>query len=228
MKLTVKYMTKNDCYRANAKIKPMGIMIHSTAAPGVMAAEWYSRWNKSFKAGEINIQACVHAFVDDKEVYQYLPWDHRGWHAGANANNTHIGIEMCEPAGFYYSGQNMVGYEAAKQESYFGKVWQNTVELSVMLCNTYDLNAKDIICHSEGYKLGIASNHSDVMHWFPKHGEDMDSFRFAVNDALNKTAITDQRKYYKVQVGAFLQKANAEALLSKLKASGFNGFIKYE
>jgi len=82
MKLFTKYMTQNDCYTAGRKITPKGIMVHSTAVPGVMAAEWFSRWNKSYKAGEINRQVCVHAFVDDKEVWQYLPWDHRGWHAG--------------------------------------------------------------------------------------------------------------------------------------------------
>ena len=33
----------------------------------------------------------------------------------------------------------------------------------------------------------IASNHSDVGHWFPKHGENMDTFRAAVKKALSKT-----------------------------------------
>ena len=69
-------------------------MVHSTATPGVMAASWFSRWNKSFKAGETNSQVCVHAFLDDKETWQYLPWDHRGWHAGGRANDTHIGFEF--------------------------------------------------------------------------------------------------------------------------------------
>jgi N-acetylmuramoyl-L-alanine amidase len=35
-------------------------------------------------------------------------------------------------------------------------------------------------------------------------------------------------KLYKVQVGAFKNKANAEALLQKLKKAGFDGFIKLE
>ena len=188
MKLFTKYMTRNDCYTAGRKITPKGIMVHSTAVPGVMAAEWFSRWNKSYKAGEINRQVCVHAFVDDKEVWQYLPWDHRGWHAGGSTNNTHIGFEICEPAGFLYkSGSVMVGYDAAKQEDYFRKAWQNAVELCVMLCKKYGLNENDIICHSEGYKLGIASNHADVMHWFPKHGENMDTFRKAVKKALENS-----------------------------------------
>ena len=30
----------------------------------------------------------------------------------------------------------------------------------------FDLTEKDIGCHSKGYKLGITSNHADVMHWF--------------------------------------------------------------
>ncbi len=188
MKLFTKYMTRNDCYTAGRKITPKGIMVHSTAVPGVMAAEWFSRWNKSYKAGEINRQVCVHAFVDDKEVWQYLPWDHRGWHAGGAANNTHIGFEICEPAGFSYkSGSVIVGYDAAKQEDYFRKAWQNAVELCVMLCKKYGLNENDIICHSEGYKLGIASNHADVMHWFPKHGgESMDTFRKAVKKSAGE------------------------------------------
>jgi hypothetical protein len=39
----------------------------------------------------------------------------------------------------------------------------------------------------KGYKLGIASNHADVMHWFPKHGENMDTFRKAVKKALENS-----------------------------------------
>ena len=34
-----------------------------------------------------------------------------------------------------------------------------------------------VLCHSEGYRRGIASNHADVMHWWKKFGVDMDDFR---------------------------------------------------
>lgn len=184
MTINTRYMTRNDCYTANRKITPKGIMVHSTAAPGVMAAAWFDRWNKSYQAGEIGRQSCVHAFLDDKEVWQYLPWNHRGWHAGGDANNTHIGFEICEPKGFKYEGNTMVGYDAKAQEAYFRAAWQNAVALCVFLCKQYNLTEKNIICHSEGYKQKIASNHGDVMHWFPKHAESMDSFRAAVKAAL--------------------------------------------
>jgi N-acetylmuramoyl-L-alanine amidase len=228
MNLTTRYMTRNDCYTANRKIVPKGIMVHSTATPGVMAAAWFSRWNKSYKAGETDRQVCVHAFLDDKEIWQYLPWDHRGWHAGGSANDSYIGFEICEPAGFTYSGgATMVGYDAAKHEAYFRAAWANAVALCVYLCKLYGLTEQNIICHSEGYKLGIASNHADVLHWFPKHGENMDTFRAAVKAALAGGSSGDGTEtggYYRVrkswsdaasQLGAFKVLSNAKALADK-------------
>src|SRR5690606_21723749 len=64
-----------------------------------------------------------------------------------------------------------------KSKSYFDAVYKEAVELFAHLCKKFGLTEKDIITHSEGYKMGIASNHSDVMHWFPKHGKSMDTFR---------------------------------------------------
>ena len=39
---------------------------------------------------------------------------------------------------------------------------------------------------------------------------------------------TSDKKLYKVQIGAYSVKANAEAMLAKLKAAGFDGYIKQE
>lgn len=39
---------------------------------------------------------------------------------------------------------------------------------------------------------------------------------------------TSGKKYYRVQVGAFIRKENAEAMLKKLKKAGFGGYIRYE
>jgi N-acetyl-anhydromuramyl-L-alanine amidase AmpD len=233
--LNTKFMTRNDCYTSNKKIIPKGIMIHSTATPGIMAKMWFERWNKSFEKKEIQRQVCVHAFVDDLEIWQYLPWDHRGWHAGGSANNTHIGIEICEPSGFSYSGSKMIGYDIKSNERYFNEALKNAISLCVYLCKIYNLTEKDIICHSEGFKKSIASNHMDVMHWFPKHNMDMDSFRLEIKkhldnhpdihlDSSNKK--TDF-KYYRVQVGAFRERKNAAELVEKLKKSGFDSFITY-
>ena len=59
-------------------------------------------------------------------------------------------------------------------------MWGRAVALCVQLCKTCGLTAADILCHSEGYAKGIASNHADVMHWWPYHSKTMDIFRAAV------------------------------------------------
>ncbi|MFH5835254.1 N-acetylmuramoyl-L-alanine amidase [Proteiniclasticum sp. C24MP] len=182
--IKTRYMTRNDCYTRDRQIIPQGLMVHSTASPGVMAGQWFDRWNKSYDAGEINRQAAVHAFVDDKEVWQYLPWNHRGWHAGGKANDTHIGIEMVEPAGHGYSGSRMIGYDPVKNAEFFRNVWDKTVNLSVILARMYSFDHNDIISHNEGGKLGVASYSADVAHWFPYHNKSMDDFRLAVKKGL--------------------------------------------
>lgn len=194
--MTESFLTNNDCYRQQKAMVPTGIMVHSTATPGIMAADWIPRWNKS------GVTKCVHAFVDDQDVIQTLPWTIAGWHSGVgslgkakNANNTgYIGFEICEPAGHTYKNGAMVGYDANAHQAYFDAAYQNAVDLSVMLCRLYGIDPENILCHSEGYTRGIASDHSDVMQWFPKHGKSMDTFREDVRKALqSETAVRSFR-----------------------------------
>lgn len=193
MNLKKLFLTNNDCYKAGKKITPKGIMVHSTGAnnpwlkryvgpdDGLLGKNQYgNHWNTARPGG---IQVCVHAFIGklaDGSIatYQTLPWNHRGWHGGGSSNNTHIGFEICE--------------DGLTDGTYFSKVYQEAVELCAYLCKEYNLTEKDIICHSEGYKKGIASNHGDVMHWFPKHGKSMDTFRADVKALLNQQAAPEE------------------------------------
>lgn len=230
-------LTNNACYRAGKTITPKGIMVHSTGAnnpnlkryvspdDGLLGKNQYgNHWNQNTPDGR---QVCVHGFIGQLAdgsiaTYQTLPWNMRGWHCGSGAkgsgNDTHIGFEICE--------------DGLTDASYFSAVYKEAVELCVYLCKQYGLTDKDIICHSEGAKLGIASNHGDVMHWFPKFGKTMDTFRTAVKVGLavaETTAESDTpKRYYRVQIGAYSVKANADAMLSKVKAAGFtDAFVKY-
>lgn len=171
--------TNNACYKAGRKITPKGIMVHSTGAnnpwlkryvgpdDGLLGKNQYNNhWNQP-----MDREVCVHAFIGklaDGTVatYQTLPWDHRGWHAGGSANDTHISFEICE--------------DDLTDAGYLDKVYEEAVDLCVYLCGLYGLTEQDIICHCEGHDLGIASNHGDVLHWWPKHGKNMDTFRAAV------------------------------------------------
>lgn len=233
MKLHKLILTENACYKAGKTIVPKAIMVHSTGAnnpnlkryvgpdDGLLGVNKYNNhWNQDKPDGR---QVCPHAFIGKLKdgsiaTYQTLPWNHMGWHAGGSANDTHIGFEICE--------------DNLTDTAYFNAVYKEAVELCVFLCKEYGLTEKNIICHSEGHKLGIASNHADVMHWFPKHKKSMDTFRADVNALLNlqpkPSPASGADKLYRVQVGAYSIKANAEAMLAKVKKAGFaDAFIKY-
>ena len=264
--ITVNYMTRSDCYQAGRTITPKGIMVHSTATPGVTAAQLRASWDKP------GVSAAVHAIVDDTGAIQTLPWNRRGWHAGAgtsgqSANDTHISFEICEPdqcrllpvewvplyqgnksnpawaverlqrelvargydpkgvdgsfgpgckaavmayqkdAGLTVDGScgpatraklaarpgSYLQYRAEETAAYFAAVWERSVILCAKLCEMCHLDPmKDIICHAEGYRNGVASSHADIEHWWPYHGKGMADFRKAVKDSMDgKTDISD-------------------------------------
>lgn len=61
--------------------------------------------------------------------------------------------------------------------------------------------------------------------------DNKDDIAKAYVNALEKTfniAKKTPTKYYRVQVGAFTKKSNADSMLKRLKNSGFDGYIKYD
>ena len=188
MELTLnqQFLTGNDCYKAGRTIRPRGVMVHSTGVAQPNPEVFIRRWNKP------DVEKCVHAFVAQDRVVQTLPWTMRGWHAGTgttgrSANNTHISFECCEPAGHTYQGGTMVGYNVEANQAYFDALYRNAVALTARLCREFGLDPLKpgvVICHAEGYDLGIASQHGDVLQWWPKHGVSMDQFRQDVAKAM--------------------------------------------
>lgn len=195
MKLVEAILKNNPCYTAGRKITVKGLMLHSVGCPQPNASVFMNNWNKS----SYN-KACVHAFIDgnDGTVYQTLPWNHRGWHCASGSkgsgNNTHIGVEMCEPACIKYTGgSSFTCSDKATAKAVAKRTYQAAVELFAMLCKKYNLNPTAdgvILSHKEGYKRGIASNHGDPEHLWSGLGLSytMDGFRKDVKAAMNGTA----------------------------------------
>lgn len=221
MEITKAILTKNPCYKAGRTIKVKGLMLHSIGCPQPSAMTLINSWNTS------NAKVCVHGFIDGNtgEVYQTLPWNHRGWHCGGAANGTHIGIEMCEPDCLKYtSGAKFTCSNEAKARVIVERTYTSAVELFAYLCKEYNLNPLEkgvILSHSEGYTKGQASNHSDPEHLWKglKLPYTMDGFRKDVKSSMGSTV-------YRVQVGAFYDEQNAKNLLADLKKAGFKGYIK--
>ncbi len=168
-------------------IKVKGLMLHSVGCSQPSAAVFVKNWNKTTYD-----RACVHGFIDGNtgDVYQCLPWNRRGWHCGAAANNTHIGVEMCEPACIKYTGgANFTCSDLTTAKAVAKRTYESAVELFAMLCKEYGLDPlKDgvIISHKEGCARGIASNHGDPEHLWNQLGTGytMDGFRKAVKAAM--------------------------------------------
>lgn len=198
MKLESAILTQNPCYTAGKKIDVKGLMLHSVGCSQPSASVFIKAWNSpSYN------NACVHGFIDanDGTVYQTLPWNHRGWHAGASANNTHIGVEMCEPACIKYTGgATFTCSDLATAKAAATRTYNAAVELFAMLCKKFDLDPLGdgvIVSHKEGYKRGIASNHGDPEHLWSQLGlpYTMDTFRAAVKAQIAEESEEKEVRY---------------------------------
>lgn len=201
MKLLKCLLTANRCYQAGRVIQPRGVMVHSTGAnnpalrryvqpvastPG--RAELLAQLGTNKNGNHWNrpgLDVCVHGFIGtladgSMAAVQTLPWNRRGWHAGngssgRSANDTHISFEICE--------------DGLADPAYFAQAYRTAVELTALLCREYALDPLGdgvVICHQEGCRRGVASNHGDVLHWFPRHGRSMDDFRRDVAAELGR------------------------------------------
>lgn len=228
-----------DVYKANKPLNAIGIMIHSTGAnnpnlkryvnfPEVCGINEYKNWfgsENAYKGGDYTVPHFVIGKDKDGKIaaVQILPLDIRAQTAGSgtkgSANATHIQIEICE------DGLTDVGY--------FNGCFKCCIELCTKLLTlNKSLSIPNIISHKEGHAHGIASGHGDPDHWLSRMGLSMDwlrreiSLQYATRDEDEQPMIdTTPPIRYKVQVGAFSNRENAEKMLERVKAAGFAAFI---
>ena len=206
MKLYHQFLSNNDCFRSGKTMIPTGVMIHSTGAnnpcvsryvPGDeilgrnTAGNHWDQSNAQWKAKfGVPLNKCVHAFVGKLAdgsvgVVQTLPWATRGWHAGGSANETYIGFEICE--------------DGLEDVDYFAEVYRTAAQLAAHLCGQFGLDPEQdgaVICHAEGYRRGIASNHADVEHWFSRFGVTMEDFRKDVRAIMDGEVLQAEREEF--------------------------------
>ena len=244
MNLKQNYLTESGCYKAGKRITVKGLMIHSVGCPQPKADVFMKNWNRA------DANACVHAIVEpDGDVYQLLPWEHRGWHCGGGANNTHIGVEMTEPSTIRYTG-GANWTETGNGENTKNHVlaaYKYAVELFAFLCHQFGLDPMAdgvVISHSEGCRRGVASNHGDVEHLWSKFGLTMAQFRKDIKAAMEGstaedflTAIMGKAQATAEQMKAYLKKKNPSVpqpvldmlplYLSEGEAEGVRGDIAF-
>lgn len=154
------------------------------------------------------IETSAHYFVDSDSITQSVPDNYVAWHCGAITykhercrNTNSIGIEICDDI------KNGVIYPSAKTIA-------NTIELVEYLKKKYNIPKANII------------RHYDVT------GKLCPAYWCGTVDKDNKwkTEFLDKvgapKTIYRVQVGAYSQKSNAENMANKLKLQGYDVIIK--
>lgn len=202
MEIIKEYLTRNPCWYANEhpetqsngqdyvkyqKHGPEGGMLHSVGTPQPSASVFTKNWNR-----ETYGNACVHAFIDanDGTVHETLDHRFRGWHGGGSCNNTHFGVEMCEPDCIRYtSGAKFVCSDYPRAREMATRTYKSAVQYFAMYFKEFGidpLKPGSCISHKEGYKMGIASGHDDPEHLWKGLGLPftMDGFRQDVADTM--------------------------------------------
>lgn len=200
IKLIDAIMTKSPCYTGGRLIDVKGMYLHSIGCPCEKAQNIINNENQA------NAGAAVQAVVQaNGEIWQGLPVypeakkAMRNWHCGSGSkgsgNNTHIGVEMTEPATIKYTGGSSwveVG-DGSNTKAVVLANYKNAVAYFALRCKQFGLDPlKDgvIISHKEGHDRGYASNHGDPEHIWGKFGLTMNQFRRDVKTAMTGGTIS--------------------------------------
>lgn len=192
-------MTNSSCYKGTKKMKVKGILWHSTGANNPNIKRYVQPSDNDPKRAELlkviginsnrndwnhkAVQAGLNCWIGklaDGTVatVQTMPWDYRPWGCGSgpkgSCNDGWIQFEICE--------------DSLQDSNYFNAIYQEACEITAYLCKKYNIDphgkvihnrisVPTILCHIESNKLGLGSAHSDVLHWFPKFGKNMNTVR---------------------------------------------------
>lgn len=186
-------------------MNPEGITIHNTANDASAMAEI------SYMIGNNN-QVSFHDAVDDYQVVRGIEHNRNAWHAGDGANgfgnrNT-IGVEIC----YSLSGG-----------SRFTQAEKNGAWYIAYLMKQYGWGFDRI----DDKRIGTHQNRSGK--YCPHRTLDLGLTRFydMVRAEYNKMtgSTSSNAKLYRVQLGAYKYKANADKLAKELNTKGIDTYI---
>ena len=162
MNLHQMYLVRNACYMAGVKMTPRGLMLHSTGA-------------------------------NNPNLWRYIQPD--DGYLGPNPYNNHWnayhgGGADIGPHQYVDNGSGYCATCGGRQicaHGMIGLIADGDIAAYQLL--PWDTQGWHSGGGSKGQanKLGIASNHGDVGHWFPRFGKSMDDFRKDVKEAMTAT-----------------------------------------
>ena len=211
-------------YFSNRKLatpdhKPEYVTIHNTEdireAAGTNDAEQYARATFNNNMGDV----VVHYYIDETACWHILADDTVGWHAadGANGpgNTKSVAIEIV------MDGSGDAADKAAEDRGAL---------LAAILLHKYGLGIDRLKTHRDWYPKKYCPAYI-LGHW-DKFVSKVKSYLAQIENEGKQTGTPSSpaqaAKHYRVQVGYYSVKKNAEAMRDKLKAAGFPAIIKEE
>ena len=236
--------TQSRCYGAKRQeMTPIGIVVHSTGSnnPSVKrytqpsdsdpkrdelisllgVNRYGNHWNTSSTSKSTHY--IVGKLADGSVgIVQNRPENIAAWGCGKGKNGSynydptgHIQFEVCE--------------DSLTDADYFRAIFKAATELCADICYRYGWDASVVVSHKGAYDKGFASNHRDIDHWLANFGRTMNEFRSEVKrllDEMKKENAPKKEALYRVQVGAYSKRENAEAMKERLIADGYPAIIK--
>ncbi len=240
-------MTNSTCYKGTRKMQVKGVLWHSTGANNPYLkryvqpsasdhnyANLMSLLGKNSAGNDwnhIRVQAGLNCWIGklaDGTVTtaQTMPWDYRPWGCGAgkkgSCNDGWVQFECCE--------------DGLTDPNYFDKVYNEACEITAFLCIKFNIDphgtvmhngvtVPTILCHADSGRLGLGTNHGDVLHWFSRFGKTMEDVRNDVAKLLNSSAAsetTDREAEFMNDQGKFNEmfKIAMDAYRKELQTSG--------
>lgn len=247
--------TQSRCYRNTREFKPLGVLWHSTGANNTDIKRYVqpsdndpkkdelikllgkNKYGNDWNHGEVSagLNCWIGTLADGTvATVQSMPWNYRPWGCGSGSkgscNDTHIQFEICE--------------SDLNDKTYFNKVYQEACEITAYLCKMYNLDPKGtikyngvtvpvILCHADSCKLGLGSNHGDVLHWFKKHGKTMDDVRndvaklmgcvqntpvISVSGTVSTGSEADQKVFWNYFLGKLGNEYGVAGLMGNIRA----------
>lgn len=191
--------------RPGIKMTPKYITIHETGNSNKGAnANAHARLQYNGNSR----QASWHFQVDDKEIWQSLPTNEVGWHAGDGrgpGNMSSIAIEIC-----------------VNSDGNFAKARANAAWLVAKLMKDHKIPIKNVVQHHKwsGKNCPQKIRTDGLWSSFIKQVEEEYKKMTAPKSEPGRT-----KAKYRVVAGSFAEKKNAEAQVAKLKKAGFDAFI---
>lgn len=194
--------------RPGGNREPRYAVAHDTGNEGSTALQNYTYFNSR------NLEASAHVFIDDEQILMIIPLQEKAWHVRStvsDANDWAIGVELC------------FGGNIDFEEAYRRYVWY-----FAYLCSLYHWKPS---LHIRGHFQLDPRRRTDPVNALKKNGKSFDLFLKDVQKQYShltegpETA-QDEKKLYRVQIGAFQSRVKAEELVRKAKQAGFDAMLQ--